>query len=101
MPYPHTGPYVLNVTGQSPFSDRLSACANYAIDRRAGKPAQRHAITRPALSTETRGSAPPQTNPGFDPAKSKARQEATMTSSVKVKVMISTPARPAAAIPMN
>ncbi len=33
-PYPHTWPYVLNVTGQSPFADRrVRQAANYAIDR--------------------------------------------------------------------
>ena len=33
-PYPHTWPYVLNVTGQSPFRDKLvRQAANYAVDR--------------------------------------------------------------------
>lgn len=33
-PYPHTWPYVLNVTGQSPFRDKLVRQAdNYVVDR--------------------------------------------------------------------
>jgi peptide/nickel transport system substrate-binding protein len=33
-PYPHTWPYVLNVTRQSPFRDKLvRQAANYAVDR--------------------------------------------------------------------
>jgi len=94
-PYPHTWPYVLNVTGKSPFADpRVRQAANYAIDREglvnllngSAKPADGlYPSEHPVFGT-------PANHYRFDPEKSKAllKEAGYDNRPVKVKVMIST-----------
>ena len=94
-PYPHTWPYVLNVTGQSPFADRrVRQAANYAIDRE-GLVSLLNGSATPATGlypTEHPVFGTPANQYRFDPEKSKAllKEAGHDNRPVKVKVMIST-----------
>ncbi len=94
-PYPHTWPYVLNVTGQSPFADRrVRQAANYAIDWE-GLVNLLNGSAKPATGlypTEHPVFGTPANQYRFDPEKSKAllKEAGYDNRPVKVKVMIST-----------
>lgn len=69
-PYPHTWPYVLNVTGQSPFRDKLVRQAdNYVVDREGlVKLLNGTAIPAPGLyPTEHRVFGEPKNRYAYDP----------------------------------
>jgi peptide/nickel transport system substrate-binding protein len=93
-PYPHTWPYVLNTTGNSPFHDRrVRQAANYAVDREA-------LVKLLNGTAEPATGLYPESNPVFgnpanhysyDPARAKALlKEAGYDGLVKAKIMIST-----------
>ena len=93
-PYPHTWPYVLNTTGDSPFHDqRVRQAANYSVDR-DGLVKLLNGTAEPATGLY------PESNPvfgeptnhySFNPAKAKALlKEAGYDGLVKAKIMIST-----------
>ena len=93
-PYPHTWPYVLNVTGQSPFRDRLvRQAANYAVDR-GGLVKLLNGSATPAAGlypAEHPVFGDPQNHYAYDPEKSKALlKQAGYSAPVKAKIMIST-----------
>jgi len=93
-PYPHTWPYVLNVTGQSPFRDKLvRQAANYAVDRDAlVKMLSGTATPAPGLyPVEHPVFGNPQNHYTYDPERAKALlKQAGYTGPVKAKIMIST-----------
>jgi len=93
-PYPHTWPYVLNTTGNSPFHDkRVRQAANYAIDR-DGLVKLLNGTAEPATGLYPENHpvfGKPANHYVFDPAKSKALlKEAGYRGQVKAKIMIST-----------
>jgi peptide/nickel transport system substrate-binding protein len=93
-PYPHTWPYVLNTTGNSPFRDvRVRQAANYAIDR-DGLVKLLNGTAEPAsgLYPDTHPVFGSPTNRySFDPDKAKSLlKEAGYGGPVKAKIMIST-----------
>ena len=93
-PYPHTWPYVLNTTGNSPFRDkRVRQAANYAIDR-DGIVKLLNGTAEPATGLYPENHpvfGKPANHYAFDPAKSQALlKEAGYAGPVKAKVMIST-----------
>src|SRR5260370_31880730 len=93
-PYPHTWPYVLNTTGNSPFRDqRVRQAANYAIDRDGlVKLLNGTAEAATGLYPETHpGFGKPANHYAFDPAKSKALlKDAGYDAPVKAQIMVST-----------
>jgi peptide/nickel transport system substrate-binding protein len=93
-PYPHTWPYVLNVTGQSPFRDKLvRQAANYAVDRDGlVKLLNGTATPAPGLyPVEHPVYGNPQNHYTYDPERAKALlKQAGHTGPVKAKIMIST-----------
>jgi peptide/nickel transport system substrate-binding protein len=85
---------VLNVTGQSPFRDRLvRQAANYAVDR-DGLVKLLNGSATPATGLYRAGHpvfGDPQNHYAYDPEKSKALlKQAGYTAPVKAKIMIST-----------
>jgi peptide/nickel transport system substrate-binding protein len=93
-PYPHTWPYVLNVTGKSPFRDKLvRQAANYAVDRDGlVKLLNGTATPAPGLyPVEHPVFGNPQNHYTYDPERGKALlKQAGYTGPVKAKIMIST-----------
>jgi peptide/nickel transport system substrate-binding protein len=93
-PYPHTWPYVLNVTGKSPFRDKLvRQAANYAVDR-DGLVKLLNGSATPALGlypTEHPVFGDPKSHYTYDPERAKALlKQAGYTAPVRAKIMIST-----------
>ena len=95
-PYPHTYPYVLKCTPDSPFADRrVRQAINYAIDRE-GMCRMLNGTAKPAGGFYPEDSplfGKPETRYDFDPERAKALLKAAgygPDRHVKAKIMIST-----------